>query len=260
MPTPLEILFVPISLVVSAMYAGLMVWEWLAPGRTLPQVKHWKLRGLTAFVLFFYLSTYLPLLWDQHLARYQLFDLTGLGTLGGAAVGLLVYELGVYWWHRWMHSFDLLWQGFHQMHHSAERLDTYGAFWFSPMDMISWTLLGSLCLLLIVGVTPQAATILLLSITFSAMFQHANIRTPRWLGYLIQRPESHTLHHSKGIHRYNYADLPVFDMLFGTFRNPRDFEVETGFYPDASSRVADMLLFRDVNRTAPARRSLSLSY
>jgi sterol desaturase/sphingolipid hydroxylase (fatty acid hydroxylase superfamily) len=162
---------------------------------------------------------------------------------------LLVYEFCAYWWHRWMHSSDLLWRGLHQMHHSAERLDTFGAFWFSPLDMIGWTAVGSLSLVLVVGVTPQAATLLLLGITFLAIFQHANIRTPHWLGYLIQRPESHTIHHGKDIHRYNYADLPVFDMLFGTFRNPRGFEIETGFYPGASDRVADMLLFRDLNRS-----------
>jgi len=250
MPTPLEILLDPISLLVLALYASLMMWEGLAPGRTLPVVRYWKLKGLAAFVAFFYLSTYLPLLWDQHLARYQLFDLSALGTIGSVVVGLLIYELGAYWWHRSMHSSKLLWRGFHQMHHSAERLDTYGAFWFSPLDMIGWTLFGSLCLVLVVSVTPQAATILLLSITFFAMFQHANIRTPRWIGYLIQRPESHTIHHGNGIHRYNYADLPVFDMLFGTFRNPRGFEVETGFYPGASARVADMLLFKDVNHNS----------
>ena len=136
------------------------------------------------------------------------------------------------------------------MHHSAERIDTFGAFWFSPLDMIGWTAVGSLLLVLVVGVTPQAATILLLSILFLAVFQHANIRTPHWLGYLIQRPESHTIHHGKDIHHYNYADLPVFDMLFGTFRNPQGYEVETGFYPGASSCVVDMLLFRDLNRTA----------
>lgn len=254
MPTPIEILLDPISLTALAMYAGLILWEWLAPGRMLPAVRDWRLKGLTAFTVYFFLSSYLPIVWDQHLARYQLFDLTGLGTIGSAVIGLLVYELGSYWWHRSMHASSLLWRSIHQMHHSAERMDTFGAFWFSPLDMIGWTAVGSVCLVLVVGVTPQAATILLLSIAFLAIFQHANIRTPRWLGYLIQRPESHTIHHGKGIHHYNYADLPVFDMLFGTFRNPQDFEVETGFYPGASSQIVDMLLFRDLNRTATANK------
>ena len=32
------------------------------------------------------------------------------------------------------------------LHHSAERLDTSGAFWFSPLDIVGWTALSSLCL------------------------------------------------------------------------------------------------------------------
>jgi sterol desaturase/sphingolipid hydroxylase (fatty acid hydroxylase superfamily) len=43
-----------------------------------------------------------------------------------------------------------------------------------------------------------------------------------WLGYFIERPESHSLHHQRGVHRHNDADLPVLDMLFGTFHNPRE--------------------------------------
>ena len=36
MPTPLEILLDPVSLVVIALYAGLLLWEKAAPGRALP--------------------------------------------------------------------------------------------------------------------------------------------------------------------------------------------------------------------------------
>jgi sterol desaturase/sphingolipid hydroxylase (fatty acid hydroxylase superfamily) len=255
MPTPLEILLDPISLVILVMYAALMLWEAIRPGRKLPVVKGWRLRGLTAFAAFFYLSTYLPLLWTEQLAQYQLFDLTSLGTVGGAVVGFLLYELGVYVWHRTMHRFQPLWRAFHQMHHSAERLDTYGAFYFSPLDMVGWTVLGSLCLTLIIGVNPQAATIVLLATTCMSIFQHANIRTPRWLGYFVQRPESHTIHHGRGVHAYNYSDLPLFDILFGTFRNPKGFETETGFYHGASRRVGEMLVWRDVTRK-PGERGL----
>lgn len=257
MPGPIDLLLDPLSLIILALYGGLMLWEGIAPGRPLPAVPHWKLRGLASFAVFFFLSSYLPLWWDAHLAAWQLFDLTGLGSVGGVVAGLLVYEAGAYAWHRAMHRYTPLWRHVHQMHHSAERLDTYSAFWFGPLDMIGWTLVGSLTLVLVVGVTPQAASFLLLFITFLGMFQHANIRTPRWLGYLIQRPESHSLHHGRGLHRHNYADLPVFDLLFGTFHNPRGYEHETGFYHGASARVLDMLLGRDVSRprelSSPAR-------
>jgi sterol desaturase/sphingolipid hydroxylase (fatty acid hydroxylase superfamily) len=256
-PTPLEILLDPVSLAVLAMYGALMLWEALAPARKLPAVRGWRFRGLAAFAAYFYLSSYLPLWWGGLFARFQLFDLTGLGTWGGALAGLLVYELCAYTYHRSMHGSDTLWRVFHQMHHSAERLDTAGAWWFSPMDMVGWTAVGSLSLVLLVGVTPEAATVILLTVTFLAIFQHANVRTPRWLGYLVQRPESHAIHHGRGVHRYNYADLPVFDMLFGTFRNPVGYTGKSGFYEGASARVADMLLFRDVSRPRLPEEPLS---
>lgn len=247
MPTPIEILLDPISLIVIAMYIGLMIWESIFPARPLPEVRFWKLKGLSAFAVFFYLSSYLPLWTDPYLEPYRLFDLSSLGTIAGATVGLLVYELALYIWHRAMHGSDFLWRTFHQMHHSAERMDTYGAFFFSPMDMIGFTLLGSACFALLIGLSPQAITVVLLVTNFLAIFQHANIRTPAWLGYIVQRPESHTIHHGQGIHKHNYSDLPIFDILFGTFDNPVGYEVETGFYLGASDQIGDMLLFRNIS-------------
>jgi sterol desaturase/sphingolipid hydroxylase (fatty acid hydroxylase superfamily) len=245
MPTPLDLLLDPISLTVFAIYGGLILWEALAPARPLPHVRYWRWFGLAAFLVYFLLSSYLPLLWGDWLAPLQLADLSGLGTWGGAAVGLLVYEAGAYTYHRTIHASDLLWRVFHQMHHSAERHDTFGAFWFSPLDMVGWTMVSSIALT-IVGLTPAATTAVLLTVTLLAIFQHANVRTPRWLGYFVQRPESHSYHHERGVHARNYADLPVFDLLFGTFFNPRGFAKETGFYDGASRRVAAMLACRDI--------------
>jgi len=247
MPTPLELLLDPISLTVLAIYATLIAWEAFAPARKLPPVKLWRARGLLAFAVYFLLSSYLPLLWTEHLARYQLFGLTALSTWTGVLVGLLVYEAGVYVWHRTMHSSNVLWRLFHQMHHSAERVDTFGAFWFSPLDMVGWTALSSLVLTVVVGITPEASTLVLYATSFLGVFQHTNIRTPQWLGYLVQRPESHSRHHARGLHAGNYSDLPLFDLLFGTFHNPREFVAEQGFYEGASGRVPEMLAFRDVS-------------
>jgi sterol desaturase/sphingolipid hydroxylase (fatty acid hydroxylase superfamily) len=239
----------PVSLIVFAIYGALIVWEEVAPARPLPRVPGWRMRGLIAFAAYFFLSSYLPFLWAERLSRFQLVDLTGLGTLGGALVGLMVYEAGVYVWHRAMHGSDWLWRAFHQLHHSAERLDTYGAFWFSPLDMLGWTALSSVCLTLLVGLTPEASVAVLYVTTFLSVFQHANVRTPHWLGFVVQRPENHSYHHERGMHARNYSDLPIFDWLLGTLHNPRDFAGAVGFYDGASRRVAAMLAMRDV--TAP---------
>lgn len=247
MPTPFEILLDPISLAFIAMYGALIGWEALFPARNLPVVKGWRLRGMMSFAAYFYLSSYLPLFWDDALSQYQLFDLSGIGTLPGAVIGTFVYEGLLYAWHRAMHESDGLFLSFHQMHHSAERLDTFGAFYFGALDMVGFTLLGSLSLSLVVGISPSAVTVFLLFTGFLGIFQHMNVNTPQWLGYLVQRPESHTVHHGRGLHYFNFSDLPVFDIMFGTFRNPRGHEMETGFYQGASARVAEMLMLQDVS-------------
>jgi sterol desaturase/sphingolipid hydroxylase (fatty acid hydroxylase superfamily) len=248
MPTPIEILLDPVSIIVLLIYAGLMLAEYVLPGNRLPKVPGWRLRSLVTFVSYFFLSTYLPLLWDAKLSAFQIFDLSDFGVMTSTIVAVLVFEFLVYVWHRSMHRHPLLWRVFHQMHHSAERLETAGAFYFSPADMIGFTMIGSLSLVVIVGIPPESATYFLYITMFLGIFQHTNIRTPRWLGYFIQRPESHSVHHQKGVHRYNYSDLPLFDILFGTFKNPAEFVSETGFYSGASGRVGDMLMAKDVSR------------
>lgn len=256
MPNPIDLIKDPVSLTVFAIFAGLVLWEAVAPARPLPAVRGWRLKGLCSFFVFFFLSSYLPLLWSGYLGGLRLIDLTGLDPWVGTAVGLLCYEAMVYIWHRSMHASNTLWRGIHQMHHSAERLDAFSAYWFSPLDMVGWTLVGSLSLTLVVGVSAEAATLSLYLITFLGVLQHTNIRTPRWLGYIIQRPESHSHHHERGVHARNYSDLPLFDIIFGTFYNPEDFAPESGFYAGASSRVIDMLSCRDVSRPRRSRNRL----
>ena len=76
---------------------------------------------------------------------------------------------------------------------------------------------AGLMLVGVFGVSLEAAIPISVMAAFCSMFQHANLRTPRWLGYLITRPESHAMHHARGVHQGNYGDVPWFDMLFGTF-------------------------------------------
>ena len=76
MPTPLQILL-----------------EALFPARPLPRVKGWRIRALVVFVFYFYLSSYLPLLWGDTLAQYQLFNLESLNPFVGAAIGVLLLQI-----------------------------------------------------------------------------------------------------------------------------------------------------------------------
>lgn len=244
-----------------ATYVLLLLLDVVKPARKFPAIRGWRAKGLVFFVLYVVTSSALPLFWDETLGAHRLVDATGLGTIGGAVVGFLVLELVLYAWHRSLHRVPLLWRTFHQMHHSAERIDVFGAFYFSPLDMAGFTMVSSVSLVLLVGVTPEAAIVANAVATLLAMVQHANIRTPHWLGYVVQRPEMHAVHHQRGVHHYNYADLALIDMMFGTFSNPKTWEGAGGFYDGASQRVVDMLLFRDVStppedRIEPSRASV----
>ena len=212
--------------------------------------RFWRARALVITAIAIALSFAVPMLWSRVLGARGLFDLSMLGTAGGAIVGVLVYELGHYWYHRAVHRNDMLWKFFHQMHHSPESLDAWGAYFLSPTDVVMFVSLQTLILGPLLGLSTGAVVVAAVFLTFNAVFQHANVRTPRWLGYIIQRPESHGIHHERGVHAYNYSDLPLWDMVFGTFRNPETFEGEVGFWNGASSKIGDMLLGRDVSRAA----------
>ena len=112
------------------------------------------------------------------------------------------------------------------------------------------TLLQIFTTVVVLGLDPLAAALIGYLFAFYGMFQHWNVRTPQWLGYVIQRPEAHCVHHRLGLHYYNFADFPPWDMLFGTFRNPREFHGECGFEGGADRKLASMLAFADVNEAA----------
>lgn len=99
------------------------------------------------------------------------------------------------------------------------------------------------------GLTPLAAALCGYIGAFYSMFQHLNVRTPTWVGYVIERPEAHGVHHERHTHAFNYGDLPLWDIVFGTFKNPARFDGEVGFAPEASRRVGAMLVGIDVSAT-----------
>ena len=226
------------------LFAGFALLELVIRGRDFPPVTNWRLKGAAFMLLYFARATYAPLFWDGWLGQHRLFAADTLPLWAQIAGGFLALELGIYAWHRTMHNTPVLWRWFHQMHHSAERVDIWGALYFHPLDTLAFTFVGSLALVLGFGVSAEAAIVINLVATFYGLFQHANIKTPHWLGYIIQRPESHSCHHERGVHARNYSDLPLWDIAFGTFHNPKEFTGQVGFYEGGSRRVGALLAGR----------------
>lgn len=235
-----------LGLLVPVSFFGMLAAEAIWPARTYPRVKAWRLVGVGFLLLGFAIGTAVPLLLPvEWLAAHRLVDGSRLGVAGGAIVGFVVFELVIYGYHRLAHKVGFMWRWFHQMHHSAKRLDMGGAMVFHPFELVAQNVIAIGVSTIVLGLDPLAAAIVGFAAGFYGLFQHVNVRTPQWLGYLIQRPEAHGVHHETKVHGYNYADLPIWDILFGTFKNPATFEGDVGFGRDVS--YAKMLVGRDVS-------------
>ena len=231
-----------VTVSITAMFASFILLDTVWRPRDYPATPGWRVKGLLAFAAYMAVALFAPLVWDAFLAEHRLVDLTAQPLWLQLGLGFVMFQLTMYLWHRTMHGVDFLWRHLHQTHHSAERVDVYGAFWFHPLDMIGFTLKGSLALVWIVGLSVEAVIPIVLINSFMAIFTHANVRTPRWLGWFIARPEMHAAHHERGVHRSNYCDLPLIDMIFGTWSNPKTAPKEAGFHDGASSELGALLI------------------
>ncbi|NND60818.1 MAG: sterol desaturase family protein [Gammaproteobacteria bacterium] len=226
----------------------MLLLERVRPGRRWPQVKGFYPRAvlLNAVQAGFVLIA--GLAWDRWFDAAALWHLDASLALQ-VVWGYLLITFVYYWWHRMRHENVFLWRWLHQVHHSPARLEVVTSFYKHPLEIGLNSVLSSLLLYLVLSLSPLAATITSAITGLAELFYHWNVRTPHWLGYLFQRPESHCVHHARGWHRLNYSDLPLWDMLFGTFYNPRGEDFECGFDADRERHLLSMLLGRNVNRS-----------
>ena len=239
-----------IPLIVVCVALIMMGVEYRKPGRDWPRVKGWWTRallfnGVQAGMV--YAAGYL---WDGWMQTHRLWEADAMGTTLGAVLGYFVLTFIYYWWHRVRHQNGFLWRWFHQFHHSPQRLEIVTSFYKHPFEIAANALLSSAVMYLVVGLSAPAAAGATLLAGLAELFYHWNVKTPHWLGYVVQRPESHCVHHEEGIHHYNYGDLPIWDMLFGTFHNPKTFESRCGF-GEQEHEIGAMLAGHDVVNPKP---------
>ena len=239
-----------VTLTVLALAVAMLVVERLKPGRNFPTVRGWWTRAIAANLVQIGIVFLAGVTWDGWLVRNRPWSADWLGLAGGAVAGYVVTTFIYYWWHRARHHSDFLWRWLHQFHHSPQRIEIITSFYKHPFELVTNGILSSAIVYWLVGLDVKAATLAVTLTGIAELFYHWNVKTPYWVGFLIQRPEAHLIHHQKGLHAFNYGDLPLWDMMFGTFRNPRAWAAECGFSEDRELRVADLLIGRDVNKPA----------
>ncbi len=231
----------------------LFVVERVAPARAWPDVVGWWPRAILLNTIQASAVFVAGVGWDRWFQQWSVWRLDlGDTAIGGAFVGYIVITFVFYWWHRARHDVPLLWRFFHQVHHSPQRIEILTSFYKHPAEIFGNSILSSAILYLLCGLDPESAALAVLVTGLAELFYHWNIKTPYWLGFIIQRPERHCVHHRTGWHRQNFADLPVWDMMFGTFHNPRQADAFCGFEDGLENRLGAMLQAVDLHAGRPA--------
>ncbi len=135
---------------------------------------------------------------------------------------IFIGEIGYYTAHKLTHTIPWLWK-FHAVHHSVQRLDWLAAVRVHPIDQI-FTRVFQILPIYILGFNERTLSLYYLFSAFEAFFIHANVKFKLGiLRFIFVTPEFHHWHHSANPEAFNKnfsAQLPVVDVLFGTFYLP----------------------------------------
>ncbi|MGJ8676015.1 MAG: sterol desaturase family protein [Akkermansiaceae bacterium] len=221
------------------------------PANDLPKSPHWWPRVILTNIVQAGIVLIVGMTWDQFLVNMNWSPPWAvrdhLGMAAQIAIGYIGITFIYYWWHRLRHNSKFFWRVCHQLHHSPRRLEVLMSFYKHPVEITLNGLLSSAIVFPLIGCSPTAAALVTLATGIAELFYHWNIKTPIWLGPFFQRPESHRVHHQKNHHTNNYSDIPLWDILFGTYQNPKQPVKECGYTEEREDRFDDMLGFRDVH-------------
>ncbi len=162
-------------------------------------------------------------------------------------VAYLVATFFQYWLHRALHDVPLLWR-IHQLHHSPSRMEVLVSNYVHPLDFLSFVFANSLAAYWVLGLSDADANWVVLLTGAVSYWTHANLRSPHWVGYIVQRSAMHCVHHQANHHAQNYG-LPLWDGLFGTWVNPPVMQEALGFKARQEEQIMPMMLGQDVTRS-----------
>ena len=155
---------------------------------------------------------------------WGLFNLIGLPGWLEFVLALLVLDLAIWTQHLVTHKVPLFWR-FHRVHHADRDMDVTTGLRFHPVE-IAVSMLLKVALVLGLGPQPFAVLVFEVLLNATALFNHANLRLPRWadaaLRQVLVTPDMHRIHHSdrRQDHDSNYGfSLSLWDRLFRTYRD-----------------------------------------
>lgn len=139
------------------------------------------------------------------------------------AIAIVIADFVSYWSHRLRHHAAFF--PLHAVHHSARELDWLAAARMHPLDDLFDNVVVTLPILLL-GFDPVVFVAIGPILLLHTLYLHAAFRLPLGpLRFVIATPDFHRWHHAtlREAQGANFGGvLAIWDVLFGTFRMPRD--------------------------------------
>jgi sterol desaturase/sphingolipid hydroxylase (fatty acid hydroxylase superfamily) len=139
------------------------------------------------------------------------------------ALCVIALDFVIYLQHVLFHALPMLWR-LHMVHHADLDFDVTTGVRFHTLEVL---LSLGIKLAAVVALGAPALSVLIFEVLLNAtsMFNHGNVRLPRWLDCCLRlfvvTPDMHRVHHSIQVAETNSNfgfNLPWWDYLFGTYR------------------------------------------
>ena len=129
---------------------------------------------------------------------WGLLNLIPLPTWLAVVLAVIILDMMIYWQHVAFHKIPVLWR-LHKVHHADRDLDASSGLRFHPVEIVI-SMLYKMVIVVALGAPVAAVIIFEIILNACAIFNHANLRLPRWierpLRQVVVTPKLHRIHHS----------------------------------------------------------------
>ena len=136
-------------------------------------------------------------LWAQG-QGWGLLNMISLPSWAAILLAVIILDMMIYWQHVAFHRIPVLWR-LHKVHHADRDLDASSGLRFHPIEIII-SMLYKMAVVICLGAPVLAVIIFEILLNACAIFNHANLRLPRWierpLRQIMVTPALHRIHHS----------------------------------------------------------------
>jgi len=188
-------------------------------------------------------------LWAQT-QGWGFLNLTALPIWASVLLAVIILDMMIYWQHVAFHRIPVLWR-LHKIHHADRDLDASSGLRFHPIEIVI-SMVYKMAVVVALGAPVIAVIIFEILLNACAIFNHANLRLPRWLErplrQVIVTPSLHRIHHSV-IERETNTNFGFsviwWDKIFGSYTDKPEGKLTLGlseYQTDAPSNLVWSLI------------------